>query len=84
MVKVCGGESGMKQWHDNGKVVRGIVDPDDTGLCQINKRYWGAEAKRLGLDFENSIEDNVKMTRHIYDTQGIKAWVYYNNHLASR
>ncbi len=84
MVEVARGESGLKQWHDNGKVVRGIVDPDDTGLLQINKRYWGEEAKRLGLDFENNIEDNVKMARHIADTQGITAWVYYNDHLASR
>ena len=84
MVKVCGGESDWKQWHPNGTVVRGVIDPDDTGVCQINNRYWGAEAKALGLDYENSIVDNVKMTRHIYDTQGITAWVYYNNHLAKR
>lgn len=82
MVEVCLGESGLKQWHEDGRVVRGIVDPDDTGVCQINNRYWGDEAKRLGLDYENSIVDNVKMSRHIYETQGINAWVFYNNHLA--
>ena len=84
MVKVAKGESGLKQWHSDGRVVRGIVDNDDTGLMQINNRYWGAEAKRLGLDYENSIIDNVRMARHIKDTQGITAWVFYNNHLAMR
>lgn len=84
MVQVCKGESGLRHWKNDGSVVRGIVDPDDTGLCQINKRYWKKEAEKLGLDFENSIEDNVKMARHIYDTQGITAWVYYNNHLSYR
>lgn len=83
MVKVAQGESGLKQWHADGRVVRGKITPADKGLFQINKDYWGKEAKHLGLDFENSIIDNVKMARHIYDTQGVTAWVYYNNHLAS-
>lgn len=83
-VRIATGESGLKQWHANGKVVRGVIDPDDTGLFQINNRYWGAEAKRLGLDYENSLEDNVAMARHVFDTQGVTAWVYYNDHLAQR
>ena len=83
MVKVAEGESGLKQWHADGRVVRGIVDKNDTGLLQINMRYHGAQAKKLGLDIEGSIVDNVKMARHIYDTQGITAWVFYNNHLSS-
>jgi len=77
-------ESGLQQWHPDGRVVRGKVDKDDTGLFQINNRYWSDEAERLGLDYENSIEDNVQMARHIYDTQGVTAWVCYNKdmHLA--
>lgn len=88
MVTVLEGESGWQQWWNHGskkgQVVRGIVDPDDTGVCQINKRYWGAEAIEMGLDIDNSIEDNMVMCRHIYDTQGITAWVYYNDHIAMR
>lgn len=84
MVEVARGESGLRQWHDNGKVVRGRVTPTDTGLYQISSTHWDKEAKRLGLDYENNIEDNVKMARHIADTQGITAWVYYNNNLAMR
>lgn len=77
-------ESGLKQWKADGSVVRGIVDKDDTGLFQINNRYWKDDAIRLGLDYENNIEDNVRMARHIYDTQGVTAWVCYtkNMHLA--
>ena len=85
MEQVCIGESlGCKQWYKDGSLVVGIVDPDDKGAMQINKRYWGEEAKRLGLDYENSVVDNVKMARYIMDTQGITAWVYYNDHLAMR
>ena len=83
-IRIAYGESGLKQWHTDGRVVRGIIDNDDTGIFQINNRYWKKEADRLGLDYENSIEDNIKMARHIYDTQGVTAWVYYNDHLAIR
>lgn len=84
MVNVAKGESGLQQWHSDGSLVTGRVDPRDSGLFQINSGYWDAEAKRLGLDYKNDIVDNVKMARHIADTQGITAWVYYNNHLAQR
>lgn len=84
MVRVAKGESGLKQWHSDGSVVRGIKVNEDTGLFQINSSYWGKEAERLGLDYENSIIDNVRMARHIKDTQGITAWVFYNDHLAMR
>jgi hypothetical protein len=83
-IQIAKGESGLKQWHADGRVVRGIKDKDDTGLFQINNRYWGKEAERLRLDYENNIEDNVKMARYILDTQGVTAWVYYNDHLAMR
>lgn len=83
-IRIAYGESGMKQWYADGRVVRGIIDNDDTGLFQINNRYWKKEAQRLGLDYENSIEDNIKMARHVFDTQGVTAWVYYNDHIAMR
>lgn len=84
MVEVAKGESGLQQWHKDGSLVKGRVDPRDSGLFQINSGHWDAEAKRLGLDYKNNIEDNVKMARHIANTQGITAWVYYTDHLAQR
>ena len=83
MHRVAKGESGYQQWYPDGSLVTGRVDPDDKGLFQINARYWGEDAERLGLDYENNIIDNVLMARYVMDTQGITAWVYYNNHLAS-
>jgi hypothetical protein len=82
MVPTLKGESGWKQWYADGRVVRGIVNSRDTGVCQINLDYWGAEARAMGLDIENSITDNMQMCRYIYDQQGITAWHYWNNHLA--
>ena len=88
MVDVLGGESGWQHWWnqgpEQGEVVTGRVDPDDTGVCQINLRFWGEQALQMELDIVDSIEDNMTMCRYIYDTQGITAWVYFNNHLAMR
>lgn len=46
----------------------------DRGLLQINSVHE-PEARKLGLDYKNSIEDNVRMARIIYDRQGYSAWL---------
>lgn len=46
----------------------------DWGACQINDATWDAEAKRLGLDYKNSKNDNYKMALHVKDVQGMDAW----------
>lgn len=74
MVAIAKCESQLQQWYPDGRVVTGKVDPDDTGLFQINNRYWGGLAKELGLDYRNSIEDNIAMARIVYDRQGFTAW----------
>lgn len=63
-------ESGLRQWKNDGSVLRGIVTPADTGVTQINTDYWGDDAEVLGLDYENNIRHNVKMARYIYDNHG--------------
>lgn len=49
----------------------------DYGFSQVNEKVWNATAIKLGLDYKNSIEDNIAMAKHIYDVQGPKAWVCY-------
>jgi hypothetical protein len=83
MIEVAQRESGLVHYLANGEVLKGRVTPADTGLMQVNCTYWCEDAERLGLDIWN-ITDNVKMARHIYDTQGITAWVAYNDHMAKR
>lgn len=46
---------------------------DDVGVMQINQVHW-AEAKALGLDIFNSVDDNIKMGRIVYEQQGLAAW----------
>lgn len=51
----------------------------DYGLLQIHAPTWEATAKELGYyNYRTDIEENLKMARHIYDVQGIRAWVCYS------
>lgn len=76
---VCSCESGNgaygepQQFHEDGSVVRGIINPLDIGQCQINLKYWGEEAEELGYDIFTS-QGNIKMANYIYDNSGLQPW----------
>lgn len=69
-IAIC--ESGVKQWSSDGKT---IVSPtNDYGILQINHNAWDKTAQSLGLDYKNSLVDNVKMAKVVYQEQGLQAW----------
>lgn len=47
----------------------------DYGLLQVNDKAWDAKAQELGLDYQHSTIDNIKMAIYIYQHQGKGAWV---------
>ena len=57
----------------DGKVLRGVPNPQDIGACQINIPFWGATAKKLGYNIY-TLDGNVSMAKYILGQQGIKAW----------
>lgn len=69
-----------RQFNKDGSVVthKNKNGSTDYGSFQINDIHL-PQAKKLGLDFINSEEDNYKMAAIIYSTQGIKAWAGYNS-----
>lgn len=73
MQEIARCESGKRQFDQDGNVLHGRVHYPDTGLYQINSRVWGEKAKELDLDIE-TVSGNIKMAKHILDTQGISAW----------
>lgn len=83
-MQVFRGESGLQQWYPNGKVVTSHTK--DYGLCQVNEATWDVVADEMGLDYKNSIKDNIKLCRHIFEEAGhsFVPWVYYNDHIAMR
>jgi len=73
MVEVLRCESGLRQFRDDGSPVSSHTN--DWGLSQINATVWDSTAQALGLNYKYSLEDNLKMARHVYEVQGISAWV---------
>lgn len=57
----------------NGNVLRGKINPQDIGMCQINLTYHQKEAEKLQLDLFKE-KDNMLYAMHLYQTQGNKPW----------
>lgn len=66
-------ESRDRQFYENGRVIRGIVNSDDIGRYQINSYHWGTEAEKLGYDLHTE-EGNEAMALYIYRKMGTKPW----------
>src|SRR3990167_10407712 len=64
---------GWPHWDESGKVIKGKINPLDTGLFQINLKYNGAKAKELGHDVF-SLEGNLAMTKYLYEKNGLSDW----------
>lgn len=61
--------------HSNadGSVLQGKVDPDDTGIAQINKRFHLQKSISLGYDIE-TLEGNLGYALYLFEREGDKPW----------
>ncbi len=66
-------ESGGRQFDDKGRVIRGIVNPNDVGKYQINLDSWFKKAQELGYDLFTE-EGNTKMALYLYSKNGTNDW----------
>ncbi len=73
MIQIARCESTFRHTLADGTVLKGRVDPADTGVMQINKRYHGSAAEDLGLDL-NDLQGNLSYARNLYERQGTKPW----------
>ena len=73
LVDIARCESEFRQFDSNGNVVRGRVDNADVGVMQINQRYHGDMAEKLGMDLL-TVKGNVEYAKHLYAEQGLKPW----------
>jgi hypothetical protein len=73
MIQVARCESHFQHTLADGSILHGRVDPADTGVMQINKRFHQAKASAMGLDLDN-LHDNMVYARHLYETQGTQPW----------
>ena len=70
-------ESGLRQYEENGDVLRGRVNPKDVGILQINEYYWLKKSKEMGIDIY-SLQGNIQMAHYILKVQGYKAWMCWD------
>lgn len=73
MIEIARCESTFRHTLEDGSVLQGRVDPADTGVMQINKRYHLETATAMNLDVD-TIEDNMAYARYLYERQGVQPW----------
>jgi hypothetical protein len=73
MVQIARCESTFRHALPDGSILKGKVDPADTGVMQINKRYHEATAKKMNLNLDD-IYHNMAYARYLYETQGTQPW----------
>ena len=73
MIEIARCESHFRHTLEDGSILKGRVDPADTGVMQINKRYHLETASELGLDL-TKIYDNMTYARDLYERQGTRPW----------
>lgn len=73
MITIAKCESSFRHTLADGSVLKGRVDPADTGVMQINKRYHNDKAVTMNLDLDD-IYDNMAYAKHLYETQGTQPW----------
>lgn len=74
LVAIARCESHLRHFDEKtGEVLRGKVNPLDSGIFQLNKKYHLDTAIKLGLDIDNKV-DNIKYAIWLYQTQGTTPW----------
>ena len=70
MLAIANCESGINQ--------SAVSHTNDYGVMQVNKATWHEVAQEMNLDYQNNEDDNLALARHIYEVQGLEAWVCYD------
>lgn len=73
MIQIARCESTFQHKLADGSTIKGRVDPADTGVMQINKRYHQKAAATMGLNLED-IYHNMAYARFLYERQGTQPW----------
>lgn len=61
------------QYNADGSVLRGRINPQDVGMCQINEHYWLQKSEDLGYNIYTE-EGNKLMAIWIYEQSGTAPW----------
>lgn len=73
MVQVARCESHFRQLDSDGGIHRGIVNPADVGVMQINEHYHLERSIKENYDIY-TIEGNTAYARELYEDKGTDPW----------
>lgn len=60
-------------WNKDGTVKHGKINPQDIGMCQINERWNGKTAEKMGLNIYKE-QDSIIFANYLYTTRGSQPW----------
>ena len=73
MIQVARCESQFRHLDSDGEIRRGIVNPADVGVMQINEHYHLDRSKKANYDIY-TIEGNTAYARELYEDKGTAPW----------
>jgi hypothetical protein len=72
-LRIASCEGGLRQFNPDGSVLRGIINPHDIGIFQINEKYHLKNAQKLGFDIFTQ-KGNVDYAIDLMEKEGTNPW----------
>lgn len=66
-------ESRIRHIDKEGDIFRGVVNPKDIGVMQINTYYHEEQAKKLNLNLY-TLDGNLAYAKYLYEKEGVRPW----------
>jgi hypothetical protein len=73
LAKVAECESQFRQVDENGGVLRGVKNPFDVGVMQINEKYHLDRSEEMNMNIY-SLDGNLEYARTLYNESGTAPW----------
>jgi len=73
--KIAFCESSNRQFDEDGQPLRGLHNPGDIGLFQINERFHLTKSRALGYDIYQT-EGNIDYALYLITEEGTRHWNY--------
>lgn len=62
-----------RQFNSDGTVIRGVINNQDIGMCQINLTYHGKAAEKMGIDLFTE-QGNIRYANWLFEQSGYTPW----------
>lgn len=72
-IRIAKCESGLKQFDENGEVLRGKQNSQDVGVFQINEKYHLEASKKMGFNIYAE-QGNIDYAMWLMKKDGTKPW----------